>query len=305
MKKQWLLFFFLLAAFAAAAQVDTGARLRDTTVLRDTARIRADTVQNRLDTILPKPTYSFLLDSHIYNRQPYFSFTNGVKRVAAVRQWEGKEAFFYAIVALLIYFALVRNGFRRYTQDLFGLFFRTSLRQRQVKEQLMQVPLPSLLLNILFFMSGGLFINLLIHYFGLGTPFNFWLLLLYCIAGLALVYIIKLVTLKICGWVFRLSDAIDTYTFIVFTANKIIGIALLPFLILLSFSSGTVQQAAFVLSLLVVGGLFVYRYFLSYLSVHRQVKINFFHFLLYLLAFEIVPLLLINKVLFQFLRDNA
>ena len=297
MKKQWVLFFSFLLCLAAGAQTDTAA-LRDTTVVQDTlAQIR--------DTVAPKPAYSIFLDSNIYARQPYFSFTNAEQRIVTAKTWEDKDAFFYITIALLIYFALVRNGFNRYTKDLFGLFFRTSLKQRQIKEQLMQAPLPSLLFNILFFLSGGLFINLILRYLGLGQNFNFWLLLLYCIAGLALVYIVKFITLKICGWLFRLSDAIDIYTFIVFTANKIIGIALLPFLILLSFSDGVVQQTAFILGLLLVGALFIYRYFLSYLSVNRQIKINFFHFFLYLLAFEIVPLLLINKVLLQYLGENS
>jgi len=199
----------------------------------------------------------------------------------------------------------VRNGFARYSHDLFSLFFRTTLKQRQIKEQLMQAPLPSLLLNLLFFMSGGLFINLLLYHAGLDAGFSFWLLFLYCIIGLAAVYIIKFVTLKVCGWLFRMSETTDTYTFIVFTTNKIIGIALLPFTILLSFTTGTVQQVAFTLSLILVGALFLYRYFLSYVSIHRQIKINLFHFLLYLLAFEIIPLLLINKVLFTLLGENS
>ena len=169
----------------------------------------------------------------------------------------------------------------------------------------MQAPLPSLLLNILFFMSGGLFINLLLQYWGLGQGFNFWLLMLYCIVGLALVYIVKFITLKISGWLFKLSFATDVYTFIVFTTNKVMGIALLPFIILISFTSGTLLQTAVIFSLILVGGLFLYRYFLSYVSLHRQVKINFFHFLLYLFAFEIVPVLLINKVLLQLLRENS
>lgn len=298
MKKRWLLFFFLFCCMGAGAQGDTATRLADTTALRDT-------ILQAIDTPALKPTYSFLLDSHIYNRQPLFSFTNATKRMVTEKEWQGKEPFFYATVLLLIFFALVRNGFRRYTQDLFGLFFRTSLKQRQIKEHLMQAPLPSLLLNILFFMSGGLFINLLLQYKGLGTSFNFWLLMLYCMAGLAIVYIVKFLTLKISGWLFKLSYATDVYTFIVFTTNKIMGIALLPFIILLSFTSGTLLQTAVIFSLLLVGGLFLYRYFLSYVTLNRQVKINIFHFLLYLLAFEIVPLLLINKVLLQVLGENS
>ncbi|MBO9682887.1 MAG: hypothetical protein J7502_09515, partial [Flavisolibacter sp.] len=33
--------------------------------------------------------------------------------------------------------------------------------------------------------------------------------------------------------------------------------------------------------------------------------VGFFHFLLYLLAFEVIPLLLINKLLFSFLGETS
>jgi hypothetical protein len=45
----------------------------------------------------------------------------------------------------------------------------------------------------------------------------------------------------------------------------------------------------------------VYRYFLSYVTIHRQIRINFLHFIIYLAAFEIAPLLLINKLLLTIL----
>jgi hypothetical protein len=199
----------------------------------------------------------------------------------------------------------VRNHFSRYATDLFSLFFRTTIKQRQIKEQLLQAPLPSLLLNILFFITGALFINLLLAYYGLGRSFNFWLLFVYAVAGLVAIYLIKFITLKLCGWLFRMSDVTDSYTFIVFTTNKIIGIALLPFVILLAFTSGPFQQGVLTLSIVLVVALFLYRFYLSFATIERQLKISFFHFLLYLIGLEIVPLLLINKLLFKFLGETS
>jgi hypothetical protein len=107
--------------------------------------------------------------------------------------------------------------------------------------------------------------------------------------------------LKFLGWALQVKEATNVYIFIVFTTNKIIGIALLPFLIVLAFTNGMISQVAITLAVSMVIGLFAYRFFLSYVSIHRQVKISFFHFLIYLCAFEIIPLLLINKLLFTFL----
>lgn len=319
MRKTWLVIGLLLW-LAAPAQRSDSAQVRDSSVGRGTVVRQQDTLtqqsdsatqrdtlfQNPIDSAaVAEPVFSLLSDSSLYNQQPYFSATNPVKRLVSKRSWQGKEPLFYSTVALLIFFALVRNNFSRYASDLSSLFFRTTIKQRQIKEQLLQAPLPSLLLNILFFISGALFINLLLTHYGLNGPFSFWILFLYAVAGLIGIYMLKFLALKICGWLFHMSDVTDAYTFIVFTTNKIIGIALLPFIVLLSFTAGPFQKALFALSITVVAALFLYRFYLSYVTIERQLKISFFHFLLYLLGFEIVPLLLINKLLFRFLGESV
>lgn len=314
MRKAWVVILLLFWWLAAPAQADT-TRRPDSTLLRDSTARQQDSVgvhdslaqlfQNPIDT--PKvvvPAFSLFLDSSIYNHSAYFSFTHPVMRLASRRNWQGKESLFYSAIALLIFFSLVRNNFSRYATDLFALFFRTTIKQRQIKEQLLQAPLPSLLLNILFFISGALFINLLLAHYGFGQTFNFWLLFLYAVIGLVVIYLLKFITLKLCGWLFHMSDVTDSYTFIVFTTNKIIGIALLPFIILLSFTTGLFQQGLFTLSITVIVALFLYRFYLSFVTIERQLNISAFHFLLYLVGFEIVPLLLINKLLFRFLGET-
>jgi hypothetical protein len=255
----------------------------------------------RRDTIVVAKANFLQADSFLYTGHPYFRFTHPTRYTISVRQWQGKEAIFYSLIGLLIFFALIKNSFQRYIQDLFKIFFRTTVRQRQIKDQLVQSPLPSLLLNIFFTLSIGMFVALLIQYFGLGRQFGFWMLFLYCVGGLVAIYAMKFLALKFMGWILQVSEAVDAYIFIVFTANKILGIALLPFVILLAFSYGIVCQVSVTLGIMLALGLLAYRYFLSYISVHRQIKINFFHFLVYLCAFEIAPLLLINKLLFTVL----
>ena len=47
-----------------------------------------------------------------------------------------------------------------------------------------------------------------------------------------------------------------------------------------------------------MGGLkIIYKFILSYSAVRKEVKLNSFHFILYILGFEVVPLLLIYKLL--------
>jgi len=233
----------------------------------------------------------------------YFHFT-GTPIVFAfqLHRVNSKDSLFYLIVGILFYFALTRVFFEKYFNNLLTLFFRVSLRQQQIREQVLQTPLPSLLLNILFVISGGLYACYLLHYSRLGAGIRFWVLYLYCMLLLGAVYLVKFVVLKFIGWVFSVSRATDIYIFIVFLVNKMLGIFLLPFLIIITFSGPTVREIFITISLAMVFVLWAYRVLAAYRPVRNEIKLTPFYFFLYLCAFEIAPLLLIYKVLLTYLE---
>lgn len=241
----------------------------------------------------------------VLDHHPYFGFgsplTQPVREVVK-KQVAGKEWLFYLLIFLLLVFGMLRRIFPKYFSDLFRLFFRTTIKQRQIKEQLVQTPLPSLLLNGFFVISAGLYITFLLQYFQLDPFGNFWLLFLYSIAGLSAIYFIKFAGLKISGWVFNMEETAEAYIFIVFVVNKMLGILILPFLVLIAFATGDLFTVGLALSWCLVGGLLLYRFILTYAAIRNQVKLNPFHFFLYLCAFELAPLLLIYKGLLLFLR---
>jgi hypothetical protein len=213
-----------------------------------------------------------------------------------------KDSLFYLIVAILFYFAMIRIFFEKYFNNLLTLFFRVSLRQQQIREQVLQTPLPSLLLNVLFVISAGLYACFLLHYSRWGAGVRFWVLYLNCMALLAAIYLVKFVVLKFIGWVFSISRATDIYIFIVFLVNKMLGIFLLPFLIVIIFSGQEWREVFITISLAMVFVLWTYRVLASYRPVRNEIKLTPFYFFLYLCAFEIAPLLLIYKVLLTYLE---
>ena len=212
------------------------------------------------------------------------------------KEFKGKELLFYTLIALLLFFAFIRFSFSKYLTDLFRVVFRTTLKQRQIGEQLIQTPLPSLLLNFFFLITTSLYINFVLQHYYL-IEYNFWLLYFYCFVALSVIYMIKFLSLKLSGWLFNISETTDDYIFIVFMINKIIGIYLLPFLVLIAFTDNNIYQVAFALSYLGIFALLAYRVILSYGLVRNQIRVNPFHFFLYLCAFELVPLFVIYKAL--------
>jgi hypothetical protein len=299
-----ILSFLFLSVVGKTQTIDSLAKIDS---LRRTDSVQVDTVLvaalPKKDTIRIALQFAFTSDSFRFRKHLFYSFTDPVRYTISEKTWLGKDVVFYSVVALLLFFAFIRNSFSRYISDLFSSYFRTTVRQRQIKEQLLQSPLPSLLFNVFFVISTAVFLSLLFQYFGLASQLPFWLLVVYSAIAVTVVYGGKFLLLKFFGWVFQQSDATDTYIFVVFSTNKILGISLLPFTILLAFTYGAVNAAAATLSIIVIGALFLYRFFLSYISINQTININFFHFLLYLTAFEIVPVLLINKLLFTILRE--
>ena len=240
---------------------------------------------------------------HVLTINPYINFTGKpVVEIYEIHHSNSKDSLFYLLVAILFYFALVRVFFEKYFNNLMTLFFRVSLRQQQIREQVLQTPLPSLLLNILFVISGGLFATYLLHYSSFGEGVRFWVLYLYCMAAIATIYLVKFVVLKFIGWVFSISRATDIYIFVVFLVNKMLGIFLLPFLILITFSGDQLREILITISLAMIFVLWAYRALAGYRPVRNEIKLTPFYFFLYLCAFEIAPLLLIYKVLLSYLE---
>lgn len=223
--------------------------------------------------------------------------------IISERQREDKDAMFYLFAGLLLFLSFIKVVFPRYFANVFRLFFQPSFRQKQTREQLAQAALPSLLLNLFFVFSGGAYMALLISFYNV-LDVSFWLLFLNSSLLLLILYVGKYLFMTFAGWVFQIKQAADTYAFVVLLINKILGVLLLPFILVIAFSRQQIIPYAITISLLLIGLLFVYRYFISLGTVRREVKASVFHFLFYVCAFEVIPLLLIYKTLIIYLDKS-
>ncbi|MBL7726745.1 MAG: DUF4271 domain-containing protein [Dinghuibacter sp.] len=224
-------------------------------------------------------------------------------RVQVNRQWANNDWRFYAAVLLVLLFGLFKTAFRKMYDQLVTLMFRSTVRSRQIKEQLQSTTVPSLAFNLLFVFSASVFLLLAITYYAPGIQVNYFILWLLCIGGVASVYLVKYCWLKMAGWLFNIRETAGTYLFFVFFLNKILGIFLIPLIVLLLLSNTQVAGYLFVISYFLIGFFLLYRYFLAYGSTQKTIKSSPVHFLLYICAVEITPVLLIYKVLFNFLAN--
>ena len=202
---------------------------------------------------------------------------------------------FYILAGLLFFFGIIKTIYSRYFSTLFRVFFNSSLRQNQLTDQLMQAKLPSLFFNLVFLVSASFYVYFLLQngYFN-SRQFS-WTLLLACLGGFAIIYAGKYLALKFFGWITGFNSEADTYIFIVFLINKIIGICLLPVIIILAFSDPSVVKIVIGISLILTGIMLILRFIRSYSLLQHKLKVSRFHFILYIFSFELLPLAIIYK----------
>ena len=121
---------------------------------------------------------------------------------------------------------------------------------------------------------------------------------------LGFIYFIKFCMLRFTGWLTGFREETKTYIFIFFLINKIIGIFLVPFIILMAFADMEIVKASILIALVITGLLILMRFFRSFGLLQNQLKVSSFHFLLYIMGIEILPLLLIYKALVILLNKN-
>lgn len=163
---------------------------------------------------------------------------------------------------------------------------------------------PYFLLYINFLLNAGMFLFLLVRVYKRET-FNNWLILLICLLAAAAIFLSKHILLSIAAWLFPVEKEVQRYNFLVVIFNCVLGLFLMPFNFLLAFSTNSKEPSeisdsySFFLAFWTLGLVaifYVYRAFRSTGIGSKFLADNQFHFLLYLCAVEIAPVLLLIKL---------
>lgn len=287
--KQFFLFFLLF----------TSALLPGYGQVADSLSAAKDTVN--VQSVVPavSPLQQILKDNIYLN-----SSSTPVALAIKERKPVSENIIFYILAGVLFFFGIVKTLYTRYFSTLFRVFFNSSLRQSQLTDQLMQAKLPSLFFNLIFLISASFYVYFLLQKITFKTDELNWTVLLACLLAFAIIYAGKYLAVKFFGWITGYNSEADTYIFIVFLINKIIGICLLPVIIILAFSSATLIKIVMGASFILVGLMLLFRFIRSYGLLQHRLKINRFHFALYIFSFEILPLAIIYKAVELFIMKK-
>lgn len=154
-----------------------------------------------------------------------------------------------------------------------------------------------LLLYFSFFINAGIFIYLVIyHFYGMSG----WMLFAKCFAGVSVIYLLRHLFLYMVGVSFPVRKEASLYGFTIESFNLFIGIILIPLNLIIAFGPTNIAIPLIYVSMVVVGLLILLRTFRGLLISTSWISSNLIHFFLYLCAFEILPILLLIKVIGKF-----
>ncbi len=208
-----------------------------------------------------------------------------------------RDIVFYILIFLFFFLGLIRLSFPKYVNSIFSLSFQATFRQTQTREQMSQNFFPAFMLNVLFVLCGGLFITLFAEFNNWSKLF-FWELFIYSTVILLIIYLAKYIVISFTGWVFNAKDAAGEYRFVVFLINKLLAILLLPLLCLIAYSNDKIKSVSITIVICLAVFSLAIRYLVSLARIRKNLSISAFHFFIYLCAVEIMPLLVIYKLLF-------
>lgn len=150
----------------------------------------------------------------------------------------------------------------------------------------------SVFLSLNFLMTSSLFILLAIYSFDNSfIPFSFPYYLL--VFGIVLaIYFIKIITLKILGFIFDKTHVVNEYIFITYLVNQVVGIAFIPVIIFVAYGQPSFVNVFVYIGISLFALEFLIRVGKGAFAVLSSGEVTLFYLLLYLCTLEILPLLL-------------
>lgn len=206
------------------------------------------------------------------------------------------DGVFFVLVGMTLLLGITRVIFPQQFSQLFQFMTRLyGYKKSAINNSGAAKIVSSLLLNLLFIITASWCIVWAgIKGFSLEKQGQYWA---YAAIALAVVYLVKHSVVTFSGWIFDAKKEASAYNYVVFSINKIVGVLLVPIIILMTYCIPQLLPVTRFVLIIFAFLLLIYRYIASFILIQENSEANVFHFFLYLCAVEIMPVLLVYKLL--------
>lgn len=204
---------------------------------------------------------------------------------------------FYFAIGMIALFAWIKLIYTRFTFDIFGATVNYQLSLRLFNNANIVQKRISLIFSGLYFLSLSVYLFLIFEIFEYSPADLQNFKLIFSLFGFLLALnLFRTTYFRLTGLVFNREKLFQEATFHNSLFNKLTGIISLPFILIIGYVSEIYLDIVVYFSLLLL-------IFINILRIIRGIKfvmknvISYFYFILYLCSLEILPILVILKVL--------
>ena len=206
-----------------------------------------------------------------------------------------KNYLFWTFFIVLAFFTTVVALARKRLEQSYQAFLNDNYLRQLHRVNQGKFSLGYFLLYLLFFINAGIFIYLAGNYYNANLPKNFISIALVCL-GVTIAFSIKHGLLYYIEKIFPISKEIKLYSFTIMIFSIVLGITLLPINIFAAFASEGLTKSAIWIGLGAILAIYSFRSLRGLSIGSRYMMLHSFHFLLYLCAVEILPVLILIKI---------
>lgn len=209
------------------------------------------------------------------------------------------------LIVSLIILAWIRIFFNKYLSAVSraAYSYTASFKLFQSKNSISQRV--SAVANFLFIMNLAMFLFQLTMYFGVDVfPYLPFVNYIIFTGIILLIYLLKSLVYQIVGFVFNAEQAAGDYIHNVFIYNKILGLALLPVIIGIPYVPETLTPVLVKIGIVLVAISLLFR-ILRGIQISIKAGLSIFYLILYLCTLEILPALMVYKVLNMLIFSNV
>lgn len=228
--------------------------------------------------------------------------TGAVKKIVKPRRLPNPARYPGFLLGAILVSLLLLTFFITFFRNLYGRAYQAMLNDNLLnqayRDRQSGAGQAYMILYSLFFINGGLFLFLLLRHKKVVLPGETHIMnLLYCVAGVMAVFLLKHLLLRIVGAIFPITKEISAYSFTIMIFGIMMSLFLGPANFLIAYApegfttlliNGTLCVLVLFYILRSLRGAFIANNYLLYYK---------FHFLLYLCTVEIAPALALVKII--------
>ncbi len=203
---------------------------------------------------------------------------------------------FWVLLTVLLIFTSVFRISRDRISKMYHSFLNENFMRQTHRMNQGRFSFIYLILYVFAFVNLGIFTFLSLQSFDINTPSTFQMLLL-MIGLFALILLIKHILLALVGYIFPVDKEISLYSFTIMVFWTLIGIFLLPINIIIAYAPDVVGKFVVYGAVGAIIATYLFRAIRGFSIGSKYLMSNTFHFFIYLCTVEILPVVVLLKLI--------